>query len=789
MANNTTPRGALTRTAAISGVGLAGTDYVRQGVVDQSGYFAGQAAAQGEANKQLDLRLIGSGVEAGLNAAHQIGRGVVLHGIERDTQDLIDNYTTSINAPIEALAQENTATSLWANLGDKDKPSNIADINTVEQKHAETLGKLQKAFKQGAITSLSELEARVLQVTREAVNRTPGLAQEIMGHSQRTLHLSGVRGMVNPFEQQNKDQAKEEARVLKVLEDYHKQYGLHYDPLNRNPAVESQKMQEHLIAREKNAELEQSMKLGDYIEKSQVKGFIANDLGDVNKAHYLDANQAAQESFQPGVPYEQSVANFRSKILQLKGSLEDKYRTNNVLTTADGKKIFDNNIKNLDELVSLVSSFESGEDALKAIQNQTNIMSNFQKGEAMKMVNLDLIKAMGAISPLAASMALKADPAAMQALMNGMVHKALTPGMWGSSSMKDGVNDVTAITGGLINSNQPEGVTKAFDAIASFVNRGDPMDRVEKLTDHFRELSKSEYRNKLKDPDPAFESTFRKAAEQYLGDVGRMFNSSVREANTTLGMDNADLRFGLPPVENLVGIGAGQEAKARAHILRSGLIEIESSDSDLQAQLTDAVANRYNDVIKTYANIMNVPYKEASDVVMSRFGNMLNIPEEELPSMPKKKGVDVNAKDMIRQEEGFRNSAYLDSAGVPTIGYGFTQIDGKPVKIGDLMTREEGEQELQKQLPKYQTFKNKVKVKLSEDQEAALTSFEYNLGSGIWDKGAKGILYAVNSGDFEYAKSLMLQYNKARDPSSGQLKILPGLAKRREREGTLLAGA
>lgn len=46
---------------------------------------------------------------------------------------------------------------------------------------------------------------------------------------------------------------------------------------------------------------------------------------------------------------------------------------------------------------------------------------------------------------------------------------------------------------------------------------------------------------------------------------------------------------------------------------------------------------------------------------------------------------------------------------------------------------------------KYTNFKNFVKVPLSESQQAALNSFEYNLGSGIWEKDAMPIIDKINS--------------------------------------------
>ena len=167
MATNTTPRGAFTKTSGISGVGLAGTDYVRPGVVDQSGYYAGQAAAQRIQNDIVDINLINQGIQAAGQTAMFLGQGAVLHGVSQEVQDLVDNYSASVNAPIEAAGLEAMGESMWANIGDKSKPTRIEDLNTVQQKHAETLKKLDKAYKQGAITSLADLEAMLKRIFKQ----------------------------------------------------------------------------------------------------------------------------------------------------------------------------------------------------------------------------------------------------------------------------------------------------------------------------------------------------------------------------------------------------------------------------------------------------------------------------------------------------------------------------------------------------------------------------------------------------------------------------------------------
>lgn len=52
----------------------------------------------------------------------------------------------------------------------------------------------------------------------------------------------------------------------------------------------------------------------------------------------------------------------------------------------------------------------------------------------------------------------------------------------------------------------------------------------------------------------------------------------------------------------------------------------------------------------------------------------------------------MSASDFIKKEEGLRLKAYLDDAGVPTIGYGTIIFeDGRKVKLGDSISKEVAE--------------------------------------------------------------------------------------------------
>lgn len=144
--------------------------------------------------------------------------------------------------------------------------------------------------------------------------------------------------------------------------------------------------------------------------------------------------------------------------------------------------------------------------------------------------------------------------------------------------------------------------------------------------------------------------------------------------------------------------------------------------------------------------------------------------------------------DVIKREEGFSASAYKDSTGTWTIGYGNTTIDGRPVKASDKITRAEGEELLRESVTtRYSTGVRLVGAELTAKQKAALTSFEYNLGPGVWQtRTGERILALVSTGNFVEAGQLMQQYNKSRNEATGLLEVNQVLRERRAREAALL---
>lgn len=140
---------------------------------------------------------------------------------------------------------------------------------------------------------------------------------------------------------------------------------------------------------------------------------------------------------------------------------------------------------------------------------------------------------------------------------------------------------------------------------------------------------------------------------------------------------------------------------------------------------------------------------------------------------------------LVQKWEGFYTNAYLCPAGVWTIGYGTTVWpNGKRVKKGDTITREEASKLLEKQVNEHaNTIVQYVKVPLNQNQYDALASFQYNLGRHIL-KGSYLVKY-LNAKQWAKAANSMMQYCKARNPKTGKLEVLRGLENRRKEEVTL----
>ena len=135
--------------------------------------------------------------------------------------------------------------------------------------------------------------------------------------------------------------------------------------------------------------------------------------------------------------------------------------------------------------------------------------------------------------------------------------------------------------------------------------------------------------------------------------------------------------------------------------------------------------------------------------------------------------------DLIKEFEGFRKDAYICPAGVPTIGYGTTLIEGSPVRMGMTINESNAEKLLRNQIDKTYSpaVVRNVKVPLNQNQFDALVSWTYNLGEGALISST--MLKLLNQGDYDSVPTQMMRWTKANGVD------LPGLVRRRQAEADL----
>lgn len=134
--------------------------------------------------------------------------------------------------------------------------------------------------------------------------------------------------------------------------------------------------------------------------------------------------------------------------------------------------------------------------------------------------------------------------------------------------------------------------------------------------------------------------------------------------------------------------------------------------------------------------------------------------------------------DLIKSFEGLKLNAYICPAGIPTIGYGTTRVNGQTVQMGSIITESQAVGYLKADLQQFESAVNgAVKVPVTQNQFDALVSFTYNLGAG--NLRSSTLLKKLNAGDYAGAADEFPKWNKAGG------KELAGLTRRRNAERDL----
>lgn len=144
----------------------------------------------------------------------------------------------------------------------------------------------------------------------------------------------------------------------------------------------------------------------------------------------------------------------------------------------------------------------------------------------------------------------------------------------------------------------------------------------------------------------------------------------------------------------------------------------------------------------------------------------------------------AEGRKAIMEDEGVRYEAYLDIAGVPTIGVGHT----RKVYMGQKATEADVDYWLQEDLKEAeQAVEAYVHVPVNQNMYDALVSLVFNIGASQFRTST--MLRKLNEGLYKDASEQFLVWNKITNPKTGKLEESKGLSNRRAREKKLFLKA
>jgi len=220
--------------------------------------------------------------------------------------------------------------------------------------------------------------------------------------------------------------------------------------------------------------------------------------------------------------------------------------------------------------------------------------------------------------------------------------------------------------------------------------------------------------------------------------------------------------------------------------LLAASLATNASASDYKIQKGDTLSSvaQKNKISVDRLLSMNPAIKDPNKISVGQ-SLVLSGEKPKAPEKPKQQNAPA-WKPIISEFEGVKTDAYWDPTGkVWTIGKGSTtHPDGRPVKQGDKISKEQADKYMQhyvdtKVTPKLQ--KIPTWEKMNPNQQAALTSFAYNVGPGFYGReGFETITKALKTEQgLKGVPGALSLYTK----SGGE--HLEGLKRRRKAEGTL----
>ncbi len=679
--------------------------------VDRSGAIRGQmegqassalahsmsTQAQGIATDAHANNILSAIIPQATQAGLEIHKGMTLSDLQQQHNSEIDMFIARKNAGNTAIEMD-TSQSLFNRMRDEfGEGAAIQQSSGAMQRFEEKSSMLKKALDQGAV-SVDELETRLFALTRQAINKNPGLQNELINHAEKILHLSGVRSLRETNQKIDDAEQKffEETRKNLTLDA--RKYGIPTDAFRMNEPdylrfineqVNDKKMAEAVWNEAKEAQ-----KNNVFLNEEQSKQWIRTNGVKHTQGGLFELYTFAQQAMaEAGENHQKAIDKIDTAATFMKRSVEEQFSMNGALASPEGKDALDRFNANIDAVNARAARSTTMADLKTGLDNIHSMMSDREGIELRKVMNLTAHQILSQYPDEVAKWRLR-DPTvqarmtkSFDELLNQSFGSATIDFFTSYGKLEAGKSDAVA----LLEKPAKLGDMEVFKLMIegySKVEKSIDNDRAKMdfFTDLSRTFSRSDYLKFFKEhPDGNLASQVFGMVDRAITNMGSAVKRDSRGGHTASVMPGGDgIIFSIP--------------------------ENRSKENELNSKY----AKQFNDFIKVYAAMNGVTTKQAFEYVAPRYQNTFNIQglKEVSENIQQKiigteSGGNANAKNPNSSATGsaqFVNQTWLDVMnkhfGELTEGKSNEQIlamrkNPNLNKLAEQMFRKENQQQLE----------------------------------------------------------------------------------------------
>lgn len=360
---------------ALSGPDIQAASFSREGVVDRSGIFRGEAAARG-------LEGIAGGIQGIGQFALDIDEGIAKANLERDLLDELDfaKETREEDFPerqrerfeqasVDLKVAEQKRDLLKEDLGEG------GAIEALAPEFSDITNRLERAKRSGRM-SVDEFEIRTREALRRAIAKRPGLINELTRHAEATLNLSGARERLKFQDQILASEGQEEAarrdRVIKQLDKANLPFNFDAPTERLENQLNTFRQQE--IAWDEGKRLREAK---ETMSQEEGLSLLEQHGRFVGAGAFNEFSQQVSSMFTPGMSAT-DLTNRKAEAIALlaqkRAEINELGRKSKTTNTQEFKDFRDNWMGAMENLAKTLQGAASGEDAANIAKNVSAVI-------------------------------------------------------------------------------------------------------------------------------------------------------------------------------------------------------------------------------------------------------------------------------------------------------------------------------------------------------------------------------------------------------------------------------